>query len=140
MLSTTISVRPRVFIITPIAMLWRHPTPASLAGMALPRNLPPEATRRIHSRSVPVLLSWLRSMDSPVTIKKSGSSTRVANGSILLRMVCRKGVPWPRGKTRPKRKEPSMAWKPTWCTNQAESSMPMRIQASRLGDSEPVRA
>ena len=32
-----------------------------------------------------------------------------------------------------------MAWKPMWCTSQAERNMPMSTQARRLGDSEPVR-
>ena len=84
-----------MFIMTPTAMECRQFMPASLATTPLPRNLPPDATSRMYSRSRPCPDSErvVRSMDKPVTMKKSGSSTSVANGSTLVRMVYRNGVP-----------------------------------------------
>ena len=137
--SSTISVRPRVFIMTPSATLWRLLKPTSLAEMAEPKNLPPEATIRTQSRSRPAWLSMLRLTDRPVVMKKRGRRTRVVNGSILLRMLYRKGVPRPRGNTSPKVKLPIMEWKPMWWSSQADRNMPMRVHARRLLDRLPVR-
>ena len=115
MLSTINSVRPRVFINTPIAAESRRLKPVYLEAAIAPANLPTIATAMrssVISHRIG-LLSEPTSVFRPVTTKKSGSRTATTKSSNLPRTSSVR--PALRGMIRPTRNAPKIAATPIDC-------------------------
>ncbi|OPZ93528.1 MAG: hypothetical protein BWY72_02446 [Bacteroidetes bacterium ADurb.Bin416] len=109
MFNTISSINPLVFISTPIERLFLVLSPKSLAGMAVPPNLPTIATRmtspQVNHKSG--VFNNPISVRKPVNTKNKGKSKETETSSTLSTMIRRKLVMG--GITTPARKAPNSA-------------------------------
>ena len=116
MLRMTSSIRPRVFIRTPIAPASRHDRPVSARGQRRSRRTCRRRRRAMHqpgdSPTVSTPLSSPMLVRSPVKAKKSGSRNTTVKSSSFSRQ--RRGRTRARcGSIAPKRNAPNSAWMPS---------------------------
>ena len=127
--STISSIRPRVFISTPSADESRQLSPVIRAAIALPPNLPIDATAMISAHIIHCSypLTSPICVRRPVYAKNAGSNSTITMSS--RRSVISRAIPLSCGITAPSANAPNTAWMPINSVADAEISSAMNTDA-----------